>query len=711
KVDSVLNLMTLEEKVGQMTLFTSDLATTGPTIRDDYVKLIKEGKVGALFNAYGTEYTTKLQKMATEETRLGIPLLFGYDVIHGFRTIFPIPLGIASSWNTELAELSARVSARESAASGLHWTYAPMVDIARDARWGRIAESAGEDPYLSSRFGEAYVKGYQGDDLSDTETILATVKHFAAYGAAIAGRDYNTVNMSERKMREIYLPPFKAGLDAGAATVMTAFNEYNGVPATANEFLFNQILRQEWGFEGFVVTDYTSIPEMIAHGFTANETEAAYEALQANVDMDMQSGLFLSKLPELVESGRVDSKQINQAVRRILATKFKLGLFEDPFRYIDAKREKEELLSKENRMAALKTAQESIVLLKNENALLPLDKKVKKLAVIGPLADSKKDMLGSWSAAGHWEDNVTILKGIKDKVSENTEVTYAKGVDVLGKNTAGISEAVEIAQKADVAILVLGEKRLMSGEAASRATLDLPGKQQQLLEAVHETGTPVVLVLANGRPLAIEWADKNIPAIVETWYLGTEAGNAAADVLFGDVNPSGKLPVTFPRTAGMEPLYYNHKSTGRPKSDQKYTSKYIDVENSPLYPFGYGLSYTTFNYSGLDISSDTIRKGESVEVSVTVKNEGDVMGKEIVQLYIHDLFSSITRPVKELRRFEKIALSPGEEQQVTFTLNRDDFSFYNSEMEKVVEAGEFNIMVGSSSADTDLQKVSLMIRE
>lgn len=711
KVDSVLGLMTLEEKVGQMTLFTSDLTTTGPTIRDDYVPLIRAGKVGALFNAYGTDYTTKLQKMAVEETRLGIPMLFGYDVIHGFRTIFPIPLGIGASWDPALAELTARVSAREAAASGLHWTFAPMVDVARDARWGRIAEGAGEDPYLTSRFGEAYVKGYQGDDLRDISTILSTVKHFAAYGAAVAGRDYNTVNMSEREMREIYLPPFKASLDAGAATVMTAFNEYNGVPATANEFLFNQILREEWGFDGFVVTDYTSIPEMIAHGFAANETEAAFEALQANVDMDMQSGLYLSELPDLVESGRVDVKQIDQAVRRILRMKFKLGLFEDPYRYINAEREKEELLSDENKAAARKVSQESIVLLKNKNDLLPLQKDIGTLAVIGPLADNKRDMLGSWSAAGHWEDNVTMLTGIKNKVSDQTEVLYAQGAAVTGDSTGGFSKAVDIAEKADVALLFLGETRGMSGEAASRATLDLPGVQQELLEKVHETGTPVVLVLSNGRPLAIEWADKNIPAIVETWFLGTEAGNATADILFGDANPSAKLPVTFPRTAGMEPMYYNEKNTGRPMSEQKYTSKYIDVENSPLYAFGYGLSYTDFNYSDFSLNHNEISTTDSVKVSITVENTGDRAGKEVVQLYIHDKFASITRPIKELRGFNKIELQPGASKEVTFTLSPEDFAFYNANMKKIVEPGEFVIMVGSSSREEDLQKKTLTIQQ
>lgn len=710
KIDSVLNLMTLEEKVGQMTLFTSDLTTTGPTIRDDYVPLIKAGKVGALFNAYGTDYTRKLQKMAVEETRLGIPLLFGYDVIHGFRTIFPIPLGIGASWDPDLAELSARVSAREASAAGLHWTFAPMIDVARDARWGRIAEGAGEDPYLTSRFGVAYVNGYQGKDLSKTNTILSTLKHFAAYGAAVAGRDYNTVNMSERELREIYLPPFEAALDAGAATVMTSFNEYNGVPATANEFLLNQILRQEWDFNGFVVTDYTSIPEMIAHGFAANEKEAAFEAIQANVDMDMQSGLFLTQLPKLVEAGRVEIRQINQAVRRILRMKFKLGLFEDPYRYINEEREENELLSAENRAAARKVAQESIVLLKNKDSLLPLEKDLQTIAVIGPLADNKRDMLGSWSAAGHWEDNVSMLTGIKNKVSDKTEVLYAKGAEVTGEDTSGFQKAVEIAKKADVALLFLGESRGMSGEAASRATLDLPGVQKALLKKIHASGTPVVLVLSNGRPLAIEWAANNIPAIVETWFLGTEAGNATADVLFGDINPSAKLPVTFSRTAGMEPMYYNEKSTGRPMTQQKYTSKYIDVKNSPLYAFGYGLSYTDFKYSNLSLSRNTIAKTDSVTVSVTVENTGDRAGEEIVQLYIRDVFASITRPVKELRRFDKIELQPGESQRVSFILAPEDFAFYNADMIEVVEPGKFIIMAGSSSRDQDLLTSPLTIQ-
>ncbi len=710
KVDSVLSLMTLEEKVGQLTLFTSDLTTTGPTIRDDYVKLIREGKVGALFNAYGSEYTRKLQEIAVEETRLGIPLLFGYDVIHGFKTIFPIPLGETASWDPDLAQRSARAAAREASASGLHWTFAPMVDIARDPRWGRIAEGAGEDPYLGSRFAEARVKGFQGQDLRGTKTVLACVKHLAAYGAAEGGRDYNTVNMSEGLLREIYLPPFKAAVDAGVATVMTSFNELNGVPATANKFLFNRVLRSEWNFNGFVVTDYTSIPEMIAHGFVPDETEAVYEAMQANVDMDMQSGLYLQELAGLVEEGRIPEREVNEAVRRILRMKFKLGLFEDPYRYINAELEQKEILSEKNRELAREVARESVVLLKNESSLLPLSKDITELAVIGPLADNKQELLGSWSAAGEAKDNVTLLQGIREKVGSDAEITYAKGSEIDGTSRDGFQEAVEAARSAEVVVVALGEAALMSGEAASRATLDLPGVQQELLKAIHETGTPTVLVLMNGRPLTINWADENIPAILETWFLGTETGHAVADILFGDDNPSGKLPVTFPRAVGQVPYHYNHKNTGRPQSDQKYTSKYIDVENTPLYPFGYGLSYTTFEYQNLSLGSKQITRSDSLAVSVEVQNTGERAGEEVVQLYIRDLYASITRPVKELSRFRKIHLEAGESRSVQFKLTSEDFTFYNRNMKRVAEPGEFQIFAGGNSVDL-LQQQFEIIKE
>lgn len=699
KVDSLLNRMTLQEKVGQMTLFTSDLAVTGPTIRDDYVKLIKEGKVGALFNAYGTEYTTKLQKMAVNDSRLGIPLIFGYDVIHGFRTIFPIPLGETASWNPELARKSSEVAAREAASTGLHWTYAPMVDVARDPRWGRIAEGAGEDTYLGEQFAKARVKGFQGDNLELLNTIMACAKHYAAYGAAEGGRDYNTVNMSDRRLREIYLPPFKAAKDAGVATFMTAFNELNGVPATGNKYLLDEILRKEWGFKGFVVTDYTSIPEMIKHGYAKDGTQAAELALNAGVDMDMQGGLFFEKLPELVKEGKVSEEQIDKAVARILRMKYKLGLFEDPYRYSNARREKREILSDQNRKMAREVSRESIVLLKNDNKVLPLKKDIKKLAVIGPLADNQKEMLGSWSAAGHWEDNVTVLQGIKEKVSSSTKITYAKGAGITSDSTQGFDQAVQAAQNADVAVVVLGEAANMSGEAASRATLDIPGVQPELLKAIQKTGTPTVLVLMNGRPLTITWADEHVPSILETWFLGTEGGHAIADVLFGDYNPSGKLPVTFPRKVGMVPYYYNHKNTGRPKAEGKYNSKYIDVKNEPLYPFGYGLSYTTFKYSNLKLDRKEIAKDGKLKVSVEVANTGDRAGEEVVQLYIRDLFASITRPVKELRRFDKISLKPGESKIVHFELKPEDLAFYGPDMKKIVQPGKFKVFVGGDSKD------------
>jgi len=704
KVDSVLSLMTLEEKVGQLTLFSTSFSITGPTIRDDYADLVKQGKVGAIFNAHGHKVTRDLQRMAVEETRLGIPLLFGLDVIHGFRTIFPIPLGETASWDTTLTEKTARAAALEASAAGVQWTFAPMVDVTRDARWGRIAEGAGEDTHMNTVMARSRVRGFQGSNFYDLTTVLATAKHYAAYGAPFGGRDYNTVNMSERHLREIYLPPFEASIDENVATFMTAFNELNGVPATGNKFLMNDILRDEWNFDGFVVTDYTSIPEMIDHGYAANDKEAAHLALDANVDMDMQSGLYLNQLPQLVEEGSVDIEQIDQAVARILEMKFKLGLFEDPYRYSNEERQEQNIMTEENLELAREMARESIVLLKNNNQTLPLDKNMDRLAVIGPLSDSKEHLLGSWAGVGRAEDNITVMDGIMDKLSSQTELVYSRGAELTGDSKKGFDRAVKAAQGADAAVVVLGEERLMSGEAASRATLDLPGVQQELLQEIHATGTPVVLVLMSGRPLAVNWADENIPAILKTWYLGTQGGNAIADILFGDDNPSGKLPVTFPRHAGQIPYHYNHKNTGRPISDGKYTSKYIDVPNSPLYPFGYGLSYTTFEYSNMEISSEEITADETLSVSVDVTNTGERIGEEVVQLYIRDLYASITRPVKELRDFHKLELEAGDIETVTFTLSRSDLAFYNADMEKVVEPGEFHVFVGTNSQDVQ-QKV------
>jgi len=700
EVDSVLSLMTMEEKLGQLTLLSSGFSETGPTLRDDFEQLVREGKSGALFNAYTVEYTRKMQQIAVEETRLGIPLLFGFDVIHGYRTIFPIPLGEAATWDPELIERVSRAAAEESAAAGLHWTFAPMVDVSPDPRWGRIAESAGEDPYLNAEFGRARVRGYQGNDLKDLNTIMATVKHFAAYGAAEGGRDYNTVDMSERVLRERYLPPFKAALDEGARTVMTAFNEYDGVPATGNRFLFNQVLRDEWDFNGFVVTDYTSIPEMINHGVAANDKEAVELAMNANVDMDMQSVTYLNELPELMEEGKITESQINRAVSRILYAKFELGLFEDPYRYSDAGREQETIMKQEFLDLALEISKKAIVLLKNEDQLLPLSKDLNRIAVLGPLSDNKQEMLGSWSGAGRAEDNVTLVEGIRNYASDGTDIVHAGGVDFTDPSTDGFQEAVNLARNADVAVVAIGEEALMSGEAASRTSLELPGVQEEFLKAIHETGTPVVMVLMAGRPLAIDWADKNIPAILNTWFLGTQAGNAIAEVLFGEHNPSGKITATFPAVTGQVPYYYYHKNTGRPMDpNEKYTSKYIDAPNAPLYPFGYGLSYTTFEYENLNLDKTSISVSDSLQVSVDVNNTGDVAGDEVVQFYIRDLVGSVTRPVKELRGFEKVNLEPGETKTVAFTLTPDDLAMYDVDMNYVVEPGDFKVFVGTNSED------------
>lgn len=699
KIDSLLSIMTLEEKIGQLTLYTSDYDVTGPTIREGYKEDIKQGKVGAIFNAFGAEYTRMLQEMAVEETRLGIPLLFGYDVIHGHKTIFPIPLGESASWDLEAIEKSARIAAIEASAEGLHWTFAPMVDIARDPRWGRIAEGSGEDTYLTTEIALARVRGFQGDDLYDLSTVLACTKHFVGYGAGLAGRDYNTVDMSDRVLREVYLPPFKATVDAGVASFMTSFNELDGVPATGSHYLLTEILRNEWGFEGFVVTDYTSINEMVPHGIVANEYEAGALAINAGVDMDMQGGVYQEHLSKLVQNGEVEEERINQAARRILEMKFRLGLFNDPYRYSNVEREKEMVMTEEHLAAARDVARKSIVLLKNEAQTLPLKKDIKTLAVIGPLADNKKEMIGSWSAAGDWSKSVTLLEGIKAAVSPNTKILFAQGTNINDDATQGISEAVKTAKKADAIVLAIGEEALMSGEAASRASIDLPGKQLQLAQELHKTGKPVIVVLMSGRPLTINWLDENAPAILETWFLGTQAGHAIADVLFGDYNPSGKLPVTFPRSVGQIPLFYNNKNTGRPISDEKYTSKYLDIPNTPLYPFGYGLSYTYFTYSNLKLNKPQYTMDEQIDVTVTVTNSGDMKGEEVVQLYIRDLVGSVTRPVKELKAFEKIALAPGESQQVNFTLSKDDLAFYTRNMEFKAEPGDFKVFVGTNSEE------------
>ncbi len=700
-------LMTLEEKIGQLTLFTSDMDQTGAFLRPEYQDDIRKGAVGAIFNAYGAEYTRKLQEMAVNETRLGIPLLFGYDVIHGHRTIFPMPLAEAASWDMEWIRRSAEVAAREASAEGLHWTFAPMVDIARDPRWGRIVEGSGEDTYLGSRIAEARVRGFQGDDIGHLHTLVTTVKHFAAYGAAQAGRDYHTVDMSERQLRETYLPPFKAAIDAGALTVMTSFNDVSGVPASASRFLMTDILRGEWGFEGFVVTDYTAIMELLNHGVAEDPHHASQLALKAGVDMAMQDGYFQLTLADLVEQGRVTEQEINIATARVLRVKFQLGLFDDPYRYSDVEREKAEVMKPENIQDAREMARRSMVLLKNEGNLLPLSKTTRTIAVIGPLSEARRELIGSWSAAGDWAKSVTLLEGIKNAVP-GTRVIHAEGCDINCTTTSGFAAAVSAARQADVVILALGEGHWMSGEAASRADIGLPGRQQELAEAIHGTGKPVVAVIMNGRPLTINWLDENIPSILETWFLGTTTGDAIADVVFGDYNPSGKLPVTFPRAVGQIPIHYNVLPTGRPfKEQDKYTTKYLDVSNEPLYVFGYGLSYTTFEYGDVSVSATEFGSADTLTVSVNVTNTGSVAGEEVVQLYIRDKVASISRPVKELKGFEKILLQPGEMKTVTFRLTTADLSFYKEDLSFGWEPGLFDIYVGGNSRDVNMAEVVL----
>lgn len=708
KVDSVLALMTLEEKIGQMTLFTSDWDVTGPTVRDNYKADIKAGKVGAIFNAHTAAFNKTLQRIAVEETRLKIPLIFGYDVIHGYKTIFPISLGEAASWDLAAIEKSARVSAEEATAAGLHWTFAPMVDIARDPRWGRVSEGAGEDTYLGSRIAEARVKGFQGKDFSQANTLMACAKHYAAYGAAQAGRDYHTVDISERVMRDIYLPPFKAAAQAGARTFMTSFNEYDGVPCTANTFLIEQVLRKEWGFTGYVVTDYTSINEMVPHGIAANDKEAGELAVNAGVDMDLQGAVFYNYLAQSVKEGKVSVKTIDQAVRRILRLKFELGLFDNPYKYFDVERERKVVFSKENQEASREVARKSIVLLKNDRQALPLSKTIHTLALIGPLADNKTELIGSWSAAGDYTQCVSLMEGIKAKVGADTKILHTKGCDIEGNDRSGFDNAILAAMSADVVVVAVGEKANMSGEAASRSQINLPGVQEELIQRLAATGKPVIVVLMNGRPLAIPGVHQQASAILETWFSGTQAGNAIADVLFGDYNPSGKLPITFPRSVGQVPVFYNMKNTGRPMDpNNKYTSKYLDIENSPLYAFGYGLSYTTFRYSAPKVSKNSFKPGETIKISVSVTNTGTREGEEVVQLYVHDLVGSVTRPVKELKGFQKINIKAGETKEVSFSISDENLKFYTRQMQWAAEPGVFEFMTGGSSDQVQSVRATL----
>jgi len=695
QIDALIAKMTLEEKLGQLQQLDGE---GNGTFRPEHPDLIRKGLLGSTLNVRGAKNTNQLQHVAMDESRLKIPVLFGFDVIHGYRTIFPIPLAEASSWDPALAEQSTSIAARETYSTGLRWTFAPMLDIARDPRWGRITEGAGEDPFLGAAFARARVQGFQGNDYSAPNKILACAKHWVAYGAAEGGRDYNTTEVSENTLREVYFPPFKAAVDAGVGTVMSAFNDLNGVPTSANPFTLTKVLRGEWKFEGFVVSDYTSVKELINHGLAADDKGAARAALNAGVDMEMVSRLFNQQGPALLREGQLTQATIDEAVRRILRIKFRLGLFEHP--YVDETLESRALLTSENRAAARAVADRSMVLLKNDRETLPLSKTVRSIAVIGPLADDKRSPLGWWAGDGEPADTVTPLAGIKLKVSPETKVRYAKGCETQGDSTAGFAEALAAARDSDVALVFVGEPAETVGEAASKSSLDLPGRQMDLIKEIHATGKPTVVVLVNGRPLTIRWVAENVPAILEAWMGGTESGNAIADVLFGDVNPGGKLPVTWPRTVGQVPIYYNHMNTGRPPdANNRYTSKYLDVPWTPQFPFGYGLSYTQFKVTNLQLSAQRIRTSGNLTVTVDVENVGKRPGDEVVQLYIRDLAASMTRPVKELKGFQRVTLRPGEKKHLEFVLRPEHLGFWNREMRFVVEPGEFRVMVGPSSDD------------
>lgn len=715
KVDSLLSLMTLEEKVGQMNQYNGFWNVTGPAPKDGSAakkyEHLKKGWVGSMLNVKGVKDVKALQKIAVEQTRLGIPVIFGYDVIHGYKTISPIPLAEAASWDMEAIQRSAEIAAAESAASGLNWTFAPMVDVSRDARWGRVMEGAGEDPYLNSVIAVARVKGFQGD-LGEF-SLAACVKHFAGYSFAEAGKDYNTADMSHNTLHNVILPPFKAAADAGALTFMNSFNDIDGIPATGNTYLQRDILKRDWNFDGFVVSDWGSMGEMVGHGYAKDLKQAAEMAANAGSDMDMESSGYIEHLAALVREGKVSEDKINDAVRRILKVKFQLGLFDNPYKYCDEAREAATVGKKEFHDGVLDVAKKSIVLLKNEKNLLPLKKQGQKIAVIGALANDKTSPLGSWRIGADDNTAISVLEGLREY--KGNQLTYAKGADVVVgdpqfvvetkinmTDKSGFNEAVNAAKGADVVIMVLGEHGLQTGEGRSRADLALPGVQQELLETVYKANPNIVLVLTNGRPLVIPWAAKNLPAIVEAWHLGTQSGNAIAQVLYGDYNPSGKLPMTFPRAVGQLPMYYNHKSTGRPSGDNPtesvFWSHYGDIDNSPQYPFGYGLSYSKFEYSNLKLSSNSLNPNGIITVSISVKNNSAVDGKEVVQLYIRDLFGSVTRPVKELKGFELIEIKAGQTKTVSFTIDEKMLEFYTANGKWETEPGDFKVFVGTDSA-------------
>jgi len=715
KVDSVLAMMTLEEKVGQLVQYNGSWDLTGPASELDGKQKesnLKKGLVGSMLNVLSVDATREAQKMIMENSRMKIPLIFGYDVIHGYKTIFPVPLGETASWDLEAMEKTARISAIESVANGINWTFSPMIDISRDARWGRIMESSGEDTYLTGQVAIAKVKGYQGDDLSDQLTIAATAKHFAGYGLAEAGRDYNTVNIGENVLHNVVLPPFKDAADAGVATFMNSFNEIDGIPSTGNKTLQRDILKGAWNWDGFMVSDWGSIPEMINHGVAKDKKQAAEIAINAGSDMDMEGGAYETSLVALVNEGKVDIANINDAVKRVLRVKFMMGLFEDPYRYSDPNVAKN-ISYKEHEAVARDAAKKSIVLLKNESSLLPIKSSVRSIAVIGPLADDKDSPIGNWRAQGEANSAVSVLEGIKSAAGKNVKINYAQGttlgvgersflmpLEINKTDRSGFSKAIEMAKKSEMVVMVLGEDAFQSGEGRSQANIKLAGLQQELLEEVFKVNKNIALVLLNGRPLEITWSAENVPSIVEAWFLGTESGNAIADVLFGTYNPSGKLPVSFPRSVGQEPLYYNQKNTGRPSNAEHVTySHYTDVAKDALYPFGFGLSYTTFKYGDIAISSEAMNAEETLTVTIPVTNTGKVAGKEVVQLYLHDLVGTTTRPVKELKGFEMISLQPGETKNVSFTITEKMLQYYTANKKWESEVGDFDVMIGGNSKD------------
>lgn len=720
RVDSLLRLMTLEEKIGQLNLPSAGAFTTGEAESSDIARKIEEGKVGGLFNIKGVAAIREMQQIAVEKSRLKIPLIFGMDVIHGYESVFPIPLGLSCSFDRELIEHTARIAASEASADGINWTFSPMVDLSRDPRWGRISEGSGEDTYLGSEIAKAMVRGYQGNDLAANNTILSCVKHYALYGASEAGRDYNTVDMSRHRMYNEYLPPYKAAVDAGAGSIMASFNEIDGIPATANKWLLTEVLRNQWSFDGFVVSDYTGVSEMIAHGIGDIQTVSA-KAVDAGLDMDMVSEGLLTTLAKSVQERKITEQQIDAACRRVLKAKFMLGLFEDPYRYCNADRAKAEVFTAANRAEARKAATQSFVLLKNENNVLPI-RKAGTIALIGPLADAKENMTGTWSVAARFKESISVREGLERAVGNSAKVLYAKGSNLtedeileanstlFGKSlnrdkrpAAEIrNEALRVAQNADVIVAAVGEAAEMSGEAASRTDITIPETQRELLQALLKTGKPVVVVLFTGRPLALAWEQENVPAILNVWFGGSEAGDAIADVLFGDVNPSGKLSTTFPQNVGQVPIYHAHKNTGRPLRGpwfQKFQSNYLDVSNEPLYPFGFGLSYTTFIYGEVQLSKTEMTASDSITVSVEVTNSGNREGAEVIQLYIRDVVGSVTRPVKELKDFTKVMFKAGEKKTISFKVTAEDLSFYNSDLKWVAEPGEFVVMVGTNSRD------------